>query len=46
MNWNQKKEMATQRTPAFKLVRVKEGEGVLSPEEQTIIGAVLEYFIT
>ena len=28
--------MSTPNTPSFKLMRVKEGEGVLSPEEQTL----------
>ena len=28
--------MATPSTPAFKLTRVKKGEGVLTPEEQTL----------
>ena len=28
--------MATLSTPSFKLARVKEGEGVLLPEEQTL----------
>ena len=36
MKWRQKKNMTTPSTPAFKLARVKEGEGALSPEEQTL----------
>ena len=36
MKWRQKKTMSTPSTPAFKLARVKEGEGALSPEEQTL----------
>ena len=36
MKWKQKKKMSTPSTPSFKLVRVKEGEGVLSLEEQTL----------
>ena len=35
-NWKVKKKMSTPSTPSFKLMRVKEGEGVLSPEEQTL----------
>ena len=31
-----KKEMSMPSMPSFKLMRVKEGEGVLSPEEQTL----------
>ena len=31
--WKEKKKMSTPSTPSFKLLRVKEGEGVLSPEE-------------
>ena len=36
MKWRTKKKMSTLSTPSFKLVRVKEGEGALSPEEQTL----------
>ena len=36
MKWSEKKKMATPNTPAFKLIRVKEGKGALSPEEQTL----------
>ena len=36
MKWIEKKKMATPSTPTFKLTRVKEGEGVLTPEEQTL----------
>ena len=36
MKWSEKKKIATPSTPAFKQVRVKEGERVLSPEEQTL----------
>ena len=36
MKWREKKEMATPSTSAFKLARVKEGEGILSPKEQTL----------
>ena len=36
MKWKEKKKMAMPSTPSFKLIRVKEGEGVLSPEEQTL----------
>ena len=36
MKWRTKKKTSTPSTPSFKLVRVKEGEGALSPEEQTL----------
>ena len=34
MQWKGKKKMATPSNPIFKLIRVKEGEAVLSPKEQ------------
>ena len=36
MKWRQKKTMSTPSTRAFKMAWVKEGEGALSPEEQTL----------
>ena len=36
MKWRQEKNMATPSTPAFKLARVKEREGALSLQEQTL----------
>ena len=36
MKWQEEERKATPSTPNFRLTRVKEGEGVLSPQEQTL----------
>ena len=36
MKWEEEERKATLSTPSFRLMRVKEGEGVLSPQEQTL----------
>ena len=36
MKWQEEERKATPSTPNFRLMRVKEGEGVLSPQEQTL----------
>ena len=34
--WREEKKNLTPSTPSFRLMRVKEGEGVLSPQDQTL----------
>ena len=36
MKWREEKKKSTPSTPNCRLMRVKEGEGVLSPQEQTL----------
>ena len=36
MKWQEEERKATPSTPNFRLMKVKEGEGVLSPQEQTL----------
>ena len=38
MKWREEKKKSTPSTPNFRLMRVKEGEAVLSPQEQTLYG--------
>ena len=37
MKWEEEERKATPSTPSFRLMRVKEGEGVLTQEEQTLL---------
>ena len=36
MKWREEKKNSTPSTPSFRLMRVKEGEAVLSPHNQTL----------
>ena len=43
--WKEKKKMSMPSTPSFKLMRVKEGKGVLSREEQTLYRCGVEILL-
>ena len=46
MKWRTKKKMSTPSTPSFKLVRVKEGEGVCHQKNRPYTDAGLASFYT
>ena len=43
MKWRQKKKIATPSTPLFKLIRVKEGEAVVSLKKRNCTAVALEF---